>query len=175
MSPPMPMAVTKSDTLLEYVTVAASVLQNIADCSDVPFLHTISSLSIAILKTVDSVKTNKHECALMIDYIHKIQYSIINICMGSETGRILTPTVLHRLAFFSETLQKIYSLMQTQLEMNKLKRFLRQKELSAQLEDCNTRLQDTLHFLSVSVTAHGKINFIWTLDTMRSRYDIVTF
>jgi hypothetical protein len=51
----------------------------------------------------------------------------------------------------SRTLQKIESFMRTQQDMGRLKRFLRQQENAAQLEDCKMGLRDALDVFLVRV------------------------
>ncbi|KAJ6619247.1 hypothetical protein B0H10DRAFT_1183073 [Mycena sp. CBHHK59/15] len=134
-------------------TVAAGALRDISGSSQVPFLHTVSTICFIILSNVQAVKVNKQGCLQMVEQINELLWAIVNLCVNSNTGDVLPPSILHNIGDFAQTLQKIHSYVEGQLKMGKIKRFFRQGESSQQLDECKTGLQHAVELFSVQTGA----------------------
>jgi hypothetical protein len=102
----------------------------------------------------------------LVEQIYYILSAIVDLY--AEMAAPISPALLDAMAMFAEcadylnlvfcltlgfrTLQKIESVIRTQQDMSMLKRFLRQQESVAQLEDCKISLKRLLEFFSVGHT-----------------------
>ncbi|KAJ7118057.1 hypothetical protein C8R44DRAFT_854189 [Mycena epipterygia] len=116
-----------------------------------PFLHTLSTLCLSILDAVQSVKSNKDECFWLVEHIHEILCAIIHLWTTAETDGQLPPTLLYDIAKFTETLQKIYSFLNTLQGMGKIKQFFKQADTSTQLKECSVALNHSLNVFRIQV------------------------
>ncbi|KAJ7471433.1 hypothetical protein B0H11DRAFT_2039968 [Mycena galericulata] len=139
----------KAENVLQNATVAAGALRNMSESSQVPFLSSVSAISFAILSVVQSVKVNKDQCMLMIEQIHELLWSIVDVCVNLKTGDFLPPSTLNNIGHFARTLQKILSFVEDMVKMGTLKRFFRQGENAQQLKECKEGLQHALHVFAV--------------------------
>ncbi|KAJ7488074.1 hypothetical protein FB451DRAFT_1226362 [Mycena latifolia] len=139
----------KVDSVLNYATVAASTLSDIADSSSVPFLRTIAAVSLSILTIAESARTNKDECTRMVSQIDELLSVILHLCTKSDGGGNLSPATLHNIGKFADTLQKIHSFIQAQQNTSRLKRLFRHGENAAQLEQCHAGLRHALDVFGV--------------------------
>ncbi|KAJ7662955.1 hypothetical protein B0H17DRAFT_1336955 [Mycena rosella] len=121
------------------VGAAAATLKQLSEISPIPYIKVVAGVSLLILDTVQSVKTNKEECTAMIVQIDQLLHIMIDLC--SEPSVSLPSIVLDAIGKFAETLQKIEVFMRMQNGMGRFKRFFRHQENIAQLEDCKTGLK----------------------------------
>ncbi|KAJ6570508.1 P-loop containing nucleoside triphosphate hydrolase protein, partial [Mycena vulgaris] len=135
---------TRFANLLQYTTLAVAAIQGIAESSSVPFLRPIAALSLEILKSVQTVPINKDACIQMIEHIHEILCTTVMLYSTSEIGGVLPPGLLYDIAKFAETLQKIYTFMEAQQGMGKLRQLFKQAENNSRLEACKIALNQSL-------------------------------
>ncbi|KAJ7858637.1 hypothetical protein B0H14DRAFT_3135413 [Mycena olivaceomarginata] len=140
-------------SFIRHATLAATTLKQISDINSTPYLKVVAGVALLILDTVQSVKTNKEECTVLVEQIYYIISAIVDLY--AEMAAPISPALLDAMAIFAETLQKIESVIRTQQDMSMLKRFLRQQESVAQLEDCKISLKRLLEFF-LWVTHNGK-------------------
>ncbi|KAJ7626749.1 hypothetical protein B0H17DRAFT_1218516 [Mycena rosella] len=129
--------------IIEYTTLAASTTQEIAISARVPFLGSVASLTLAILKVVETVRANKEQCFQLVDEIHTILCAIIGISSASVGDGEFAPAVLHDINSFMETLQRIYSVMKSQQAMGRIKQLFRQPEMASKLHSCQAELRQS--------------------------------
>ncbi|KAJ7608583.1 hypothetical protein DFH06DRAFT_1377032 [Mycena polygramma] len=136
---PTPKTETRGTQILKQTTTAARLLLHVVDGdSNNPYLKGIAGVSILLLETVESVKSNKTRCLSLLERIHEILQAIVNIC---GDGGPLPPTVLRNLSQFFDTLQKVHAYVRSQVDLGLFRRVLRHNETTALLEDCNSGLQ----------------------------------
>ncbi|KAF7326674.1 AAA domain-containing protein [Mycena venus] len=140
-----------SNSFIQRATVAAATLKQFSEIQSTPYLKVVAGVALLIFETVRSVKTNKEECAALVEQIYQIICAIIDLT--AETSTSLSLVLLDAMAKFAETLQKIESFMRTQQDKGRLKRFLRQQENAALLEDCKLGLRHALDVFSIQTRA----------------------
>ncbi|KAJ7481734.1 hypothetical protein FB451DRAFT_136279 [Mycena latifolia] len=138
---------TQAGRTFDHVAVVVSTLREVSDGLDTPFLRTISGVAALILTTVQSVRTNKEECAQMVEDISEIISAIIRLCV--DANGVLPPSILDSIGRFTETLQKFQSFMRTQQDQGKLKRLFKNQENTAQLEECKAALKQALDVFAI--------------------------
>ncbi|KAJ7459691.1 hypothetical protein FB451DRAFT_1563419 [Mycena latifolia] len=152
-----------SDSIITSTKVAAGFLQEIANfTNNVPFLDVVAGVSILILETVESVKSNKEKCMSMIERIYDILRALINLCADAEP--LLSTAIVEGIAQFAETLQKIQSFIRVQQDMGTIKRFFRTADSTVQLEECNVGLNRALE----KFTVHTELSSTKTLLEMQA-------
>ncbi|KAJ7362712.1 hypothetical protein DFH08DRAFT_799733 [Mycena albidolilacea] len=136
----------KGASVLDYVIIAASTFRDIADSSSVPFLRTVAAVSISISTTVQSVKSNKEECTRMVSHIEELLSAIPKLYFNESD---VSPTTLHNIGRFADTLQKIHTFVNAQQNTSILKQLFRQSANTALLEECNSGLRHALDVFGV--------------------------
>ncbi|KAK7044326.1 NB-ARC domain-containing protein [Favolaschia claudopus] len=142
-SPPPPGQVNRT---LKYASIAASTLSDISDSTSIPFLRTISAVSVSILTIVQTVKTNQDECLRMVARIEEVLSVMLRLCAQGED---LAPGTLHNVGKFADTLQKIHAYVTTQQNAGIFKRFFRQNENTALLTECKAGLAHALDVFGI--------------------------
>ncbi|KAJ7453859.1 hypothetical protein FB451DRAFT_1408738 [Mycena latifolia] len=149
MSPPTQKLGTRGggEQVLQHAGTAARLLLNISDeDSNNPYLKSIAGISILVLDTVQSVKSNRSQCLGMLEKIHEIISALINIC---GDGAVLSPTILRNLSQFFDTLQKVHSYIRSQVDLGLFRRVLRHVETASLLEDCNAGLKQAIDVFQI--------------------------
>ncbi|KAJ7758309.1 hypothetical protein B0H16DRAFT_1689329 [Mycena metata] len=106
--------------LTAHLTPAVTLLEALNDAFGPPFLR-------PIIKTVQAL-------------IAGIQ---------SETAGSLLPSVLDKIAEFTDTLHKIYTFIEIHQDGNKIRQFFRQSEVKKLLKDCHTGLDQAIESFKV--------------------------
>ncbi|KAK7039773.1 NB-ARC domain-containing protein [Favolaschia claudopus] len=138
--PPPPGQVNST---LKYASIAASTLSDISDSTSIPFLRTISAVSVSILAVVQTVKTNQDECLRMVARIEEVLSIMLRL---SAQGEELAPGTLHNVG---STLQKIHAYVTAQQHAGIFKRFFRQNENTALLTECKAGLAHALDVFGI--------------------------
>ncbi|KAJ7482550.1 hypothetical protein FB451DRAFT_1393887 [Mycena latifolia] len=140
------------DRLKNIVTSLSAAVRTLAMVSEsfqTPFLGPISNILHSLLTAVQTVKRNQDDCAQMLEQIHEVIYAVIWVHMKSDTAGELSPTMLHNLGKFTETLQKIYTYVEAEQEKSKIKQFFRQGEMRTLLKACHTGLEQALEVFKI--------------------------
>ncbi|KAJ7921750.1 hypothetical protein B0H13DRAFT_1866362 [Mycena leptocephala] len=124
----------KKDRVLQYGTVAATLLKDIGNASKQPYLQAIASLSLLIMETVQRVRDNKDTCLKMAERAYELVCAIINIC--HDKGADLAPAMVRSITQFSEILEKILVFMRI--------RMFRSMEDQTLITECNQGLKHAL-------------------------------
>ncbi|KAJ6614913.1 hypothetical protein B0H10DRAFT_119020 [Mycena sp. CBHHK59/15] len=134
-------------TVLQYASTSVSVLRDIAQSSPGPFLATVASLTTAILTSVQTVKSNRHECLQMVESIRQLLCAMIDL--HRDSNDLFRPATLHNVGNFARTLQMIYTFVEVQQSTSKVRRFFRRGEISLQLKECKVGLQQAVESFTV--------------------------
>ncbi|KAJ7822536.1 hypothetical protein B0H14DRAFT_3146329 [Mycena olivaceomarginata] len=136
-----------STTELPIVNTAAdlnpvlTLLTALSDVFESPLISGITTIIVSLISAVQNIKRNHDECARLIEKAHEILYAIVDFHIQSETPGSLSPTMLHHLGKFANTLLKIHTFVEAQQERNKIKHFFHQSGNTALLKDCREGLQ----------------------------------
>ncbi|KAF7363209.1 hypothetical protein MVEN_00673700 [Mycena venus] len=114
----------------------------LASSVNVPFLEAISNTTQSLLKTIQTVKQNKEECAQLMEKAHQLLEAIIAVHINSETGGEFPPSVLHNIGNFTRVLHQIHTFVEAQQSGSKVKNFFRQSEMSTLLKACRAGLHE---------------------------------
>ncbi|KAJ7245330.1 hypothetical protein C8J57DRAFT_1524464 [Mycena rebaudengoi] len=139
---------TRLFSLLRYSEFAASAAKSIADVSAVPFLAAAASISLAILKTIERAKTTKEQHVRILENIHHLLCSIIQVHSASGTLALHSPALSYEIGKITNTLQKIYTLLDTP-KMGKIKQILKLGATSVRLAACDEELQHSVQVLKI--------------------------
>ncbi|KAF8179579.1 hypothetical protein K438DRAFT_1768940 [Mycena galopus ATCC 62051] len=143
----LPSRASNKDRVLQYGTVAASLLKDIGNATNQPYLQAIASVSLLIMETVQRVRDNKDACMKMTERAYELVCAIINICRDSEAD--LAPAMVRSIAQFSETLEKILVFVRNQVQGGLLRRMFRSMEDASLIQECNTGLKHALDVFGV--------------------------
>ncbi|KAJ7769444.1 hypothetical protein B0H16DRAFT_1881966 [Mycena metata] len=124
--------------LIEYTSFAASTIKQLSRQAQAPYLLQVAALTSIILEFAKVYKI-KEQMFQMIEQVHEILCAIISLYSGMSMGRSLPPALL---AKFTETLQKIYTLMKQQRDAGKIKQLFKYSDTASQLNACAVYLQD---------------------------------
>ncbi|KAJ7244702.1 hypothetical protein C8J57DRAFT_1725593 [Mycena rebaudengoi] len=128
--------------LIQYVILAATTAQNIAQTAQVPFLVSTSALCLSITQCIKTTKLNEEECAQIMEHIHEILCIIVQLHSTSEIKGVLPMVVLYDIAKFTEALEKLFTVLNGQQKgtLGKIKRLFKQPEATGRLEKCKQEL-----------------------------------
>ncbi|KAJ7265589.1 hypothetical protein C8J57DRAFT_1718250 [Mycena rebaudengoi] len=128
--------------LIQYIIVAATAAKNIAETAKVPFLGSTAALCLSITKSVETIRSNKEEYAEIMEQIHEILCIIAQLHSTSEIEGVLPTTLLYDIAKFTETLEKLFTVLNGQQKgtLGKIKGLFRQPEAVERLETCKQEL-----------------------------------
>ncbi|KAJ7838257.1 hypothetical protein B0H13DRAFT_2367628 [Mycena leptocephala] len=127
------------DEILAYTAVVANALQDVATATQIPFLDSVSTLSLSVIPIVQHTKFQKDRCLRMLEEIHRMLCTLTSLCIHSEDIR--SPEMLNHIAQYAITLQKFHSCLVSQRELGTIKRLFKQSEITAQLDACEGELR----------------------------------
>ncbi|KAJ7712645.1 P-loop containing nucleoside triphosphate hydrolase protein, partial [Mycena olivaceomarginata] len=161
----MPSQPTAGQVRLNNITtclmMTINALQLLATNFDTPFLQAILNTTRSLLDHIQAVKQNKDSCVQLMEKTYTLINAII-VVHGSATSGVLPPTILENIGKFTETLHKIHTFVEAQRTGNKIKKFLRQGELSMLFRDCQSGLKQGLDFFQI-----GGANIMTDLSKMQ--------
>ncbi|KAJ7240914.1 hypothetical protein C8J57DRAFT_1527246 [Mycena rebaudengoi] len=140
---------TELENLIQYTTVAASTAEEIVGSFQIPFFSSAASLTLPILKCVEAVRSNRNEWIIMVEQIHEILCAITSLCVTSEIKGALPTALLYDIAKFTETLQKIFTVLKAQQKMGKIKKLFKQPDNAGKLEMCKQELNKAIGMFRV--------------------------
>ncbi|KAJ6461511.1 P-loop containing nucleoside triphosphate hydrolase protein, partial [Mycena vitilis] len=152
--PPQP-SVTQSRLNNIKICLAATVdsFEALATGLKDPSIELISYTSKSLLKNVESIKQNKDQCAQLLEQTHELLNAVLITYLKSDTGIDLAPDVLSQIGKFTQTLHKVNSFVEAQQKGSKIKRLLRQGDLSALLKGCKEGLKQGLGSFQIGMGA----------------------
>ncbi|KAJ7257427.1 hypothetical protein C8J57DRAFT_1235144 [Mycena rebaudengoi] len=129
--------------LIQYTSlVAATTAKNIAEAAKVPFLGSTVALSLSILKCIETTGLNKDKYVEIMEQIHEILCSIVQLHSSSEMKGVLPTALLCDIAKFTETLEKLFTILNGQQKgtLGKIKGIFKQPEAAERLQTCKQEL-----------------------------------
>ncbi|KAJ7131097.1 hypothetical protein C8R44DRAFT_850013, partial [Mycena epipterygia] len=105
--------------------------------------------TVSEIRVKTNVKRNKDESLQLMENIHGILYAIISLHITSETAGNLPPAILDHIGKFTETLHKIHTFIEAQLDGNIIKYFFCQNEMNTLRKDCQAGLEEALRVFTV--------------------------
>ncbi|KAJ7869971.1 hypothetical protein B0H13DRAFT_1896417 [Mycena leptocephala] len=157
--------------LIDYTTLAATTINEIADAAQIPNLRSTSSLSLMILELVSASKATKDQTIQLVEQIHEILCAIIGLYSSTAIDQILPPDVLYGIGKFTETLQKIYTFMKGQQAMGKIKQLFKQGISAVRLEVCRAGLQEALAAFRVQIATSMVSGMAQVLKNMDQQHE----
>ncbi|KAJ7049212.1 hypothetical protein C8F01DRAFT_1378894 [Mycena amicta] len=148
----------RSSNVLQYTTFAASTLKEIADIGKMHVLGTTATCGLAIVKALETGKSNREDTTLLLERVHKILCCIIQLDAVVPVDGAMSPSILFDIAKFADTLQRIMVVLNEQQAMGRLKQFFKQTEQTALLQACQTELHDSLQLFAAHCTRMNLTN-----------------
>ncbi|KAJ7800150.1 hypothetical protein B0H14DRAFT_3786346 [Mycena olivaceomarginata] len=142
----MPPVHSTTENILEYTVMAANALRDVAT-AQIPFIGTVCTITLTIIRMVQNTKFQKDRCFRIVEDIHRLLWALMNLSMHSE--EIQSPNMLNDIAKYALILQKIDSCLRAQQDLGTIKRLFKQSELVTQLENCETELKGALDNFTV--------------------------
>ncbi|KAF7362818.1 ATPase-AAA-core domain-containing protein [Mycena venus] len=140
------------NNVLSCLKMAVGLLNVLNDSFGTPFLPAIERTTLALINEVQSVKRNKVECIQLLESVHGLLYTIVDIHIKSGTMEILPPIILNHIGRFTETIHKIHTFVEAQRDGNKIKNFFRQSEMTTLLRDCWKGLQQGMEVFEIETS-----------------------
>ncbi|KAJ7268351.1 hypothetical protein C8J57DRAFT_344406 [Mycena rebaudengoi] len=138
---------TTKDRVLQYGTLTCSLLKDIGNASNQPYLQAIASISLLIMETAQRVKENKEAVTRMTERAYELVCAVINICRDSEAE--LAPAMVRSIEQFSETLKTILTFVRSQVKGGFWRRVFRSMEDADLITECNIGLEHALDVFGV--------------------------
>ncbi|KAF7354196.1 NB-ARC domain-containing protein [Mycena venus] len=153
---------TSPSQLLEYTTVAAQSLQQIAKTYCVPFLQPISSLTLRVIEGHETAKVNKNVYYRIVQLLHMVECVIGAMCFTHKYN--LPIEDLEIIGRFASILQKVHGSVRSHQDLGKIRRLFRRRELITQLEICEIELQEVCDAMKL----RGFVDIAAAVDLMES-------
>ncbi|KAF7356055.1 NB-ARC domain-containing protein [Mycena venus] len=139
-----------ADRILEYTTVVANALRDVAIASQIPFLARVCLLTLTIIPMVQSAKLQRERCLRIMEEIHHSLCALTSLAIHSD--HIQAPEMLDQIAQYADILQKFDSCLRSQRELGTIKRLFKQGEIATQLDTCETKLRTSLGIFTAKQT-----------------------
>jgi hypothetical protein len=107
-----PKSLDTADRILQYTAVAANALHDVASATQIPFLDSLCTLSLTIIRIVQAgsqtanphlfskrlqvTKFQKDRCLRMMEDIHQLLCALMSLCIHSDSIR--APKTLDQIA-----------------------------------------------------------------------------
>nr|GAT46848.1 predicted protein [Mycena chlorophos] len=149
---------TRTEKLLNYVGSAVSVLNQLSSSSNVPYLKPIVAVVAFILDTLRNMKTHSEASGALLVQLHEILCALVELSTSNSGMDFdgLPPSVVEALGNFSETLQKIATVLRAQQGQGRIRRLLKASETATLLGECKTSLAGILKTFALEL----QLNFV---------------
>ncbi|KAJ6551048.1 hypothetical protein DFH09DRAFT_1464506 [Mycena vulgaris] len=137
--------------LLRFSKILTSALSDTSDALDVPILRSITGPMFTVLETAQSITINKSQCIMMLEGMHMILSTSLELCLAMKGS--LNPDIGALLLRFSETITKVNVCLARQEEGGRIRRFLRAAERSAEIQECSSQVDKLIEDLRVMLMA----------------------
>ncbi|KAJ7624787.1 hypothetical protein FB45DRAFT_924216 [Roridomyces roridus] len=123
-------------------------------------LQLVATSAALVFDTVGSVRANKTQCLQLLERVHQIVRTLINLLgdvnahaeFRPHTGGGMRPIMLRAVDQFLETLVTLHRVLQEQSTHGLLTRILRHLETRDRLAECGEALQQALDVFNVQTT-----------------------
>ncbi|KAJ7848299.1 hypothetical protein B0H13DRAFT_1906827 [Mycena leptocephala] len=171
MSPKPTITQIRLNDITTCLTITADTLGILASSFNTPFLAAISNTTRSLLNNMQTIRQNKNDCTELMEQTYQLLDAIIIVHLKSDTSGELPPLVLKHIGLFTETLHKIHAFVETQQKGSKIKKFLRQGEMSMLLKECRAGLQQGItlfqHFIEDCGVQIKSLNLIKDITKMQ--------
>ncbi|KAJ7869258.1 hypothetical protein B0H13DRAFT_2557866 [Mycena leptocephala] len=167
MPPQLTVTQIRLNNSTECLTITENTLEILASSLKSPFLAAMSNTTQSLLKNIQTVRQNKHDCTQLLEQNYELLNAILMVHINSDTGAELPPSVLTHIGKFTETLHKIHTFVEAQQKGSTLKNFFRQGEMSALLKDCKAGLQQGLEFFRCDICLVPMVNHMKDITQMQ--------
>ncbi|KAJ7212736.1 hypothetical protein C8J57DRAFT_1483578 [Mycena rebaudengoi] len=142
------------NNLIQYIILAATTAENIAETAKVPFLGSTASLCLSITKSVQTIRSNKEEYVEILEHIHEILCIVVQLHLTSEIRGVLPTALLYDIAKFTEALEKLLTILNGEQKgtLQKIKGLFKQPEAPERLERCKQELSQMVGLFKAQVT-----------------------
>ncbi|KAJ7218197.1 P-loop containing nucleoside triphosphate hydrolase protein, partial [Mycena rebaudengoi] len=142
------------NNLIQYIILAATTAENIAETAKVPFLGSTASLCLSITESVQTIRSNKEEYVEILEHIHEILCIVVQLHLTSEIRGVLPTALLYDIAKFTEALEKLLTILNGQQKgtLGKIKGLFKQPEAPERLERCKQKLSQMVGMFKAQVT-----------------------
>ncbi|KAJ7267086.1 P-loop containing nucleoside triphosphate hydrolase protein [Mycena rebaudengoi] len=139
--------------IIQYTILAATTAKNIAETAKVPFLGSTVALTLSILKCIEATRLNKEDYVEIMEQIHEILCTIVQLHATSEIKGVLPMALLYDIAKFTEALEKLLTVLSRQQKgpLGKIKGIFRQSEGVERLETCKQELSRIVQLFRAQV------------------------
>ncbi|KAF7325501.1 hypothetical protein MKEN_00399100 [Mycena kentingensis (nom. inval.)] len=139
---------TRLDEIAEKLTTVVQTLDILSDGVKTPFLESISLTMHNLLGGVQNIRTNKNESTNLLETVNKVLHAVVALHLQSDAD-LAHPGQLAHMARVVECLHTVFTLLETQRETSRIKRFFNQGENAAMFKTCEANLQSVLQGLKV--------------------------
>lgn len=136
-----------ASTTLAVTTRAAELLQVVGECGPLSPLKTVSGLALIIIDTVQSIDKLKEDNEALASRAAELAVAICAECAANEN---LTLEQQFKCDQLLKTLGEVQSFVQAQVELGRLKRFLKMRELRDSLVILDKKLDDCCRLFSIT-------------------------
>ncbi|KAJ7631920.1 kinase-like domain-containing protein [Mycena polygramma] len=138
---------SNKDRILQYGTVAATLLKDIGNVSGQPCIQGIPRVSLLIMEAVQRARHNKSSCMKLTERAHELVCAIINICRDSDAD--LTTAMVRSIVQYSETLDKILIFVRNQVKPGLIRIIFRSMDDADLIKECVEGLKHALDVFGV--------------------------
>ncbi|KAJ7289526.1 P-loop containing nucleoside triphosphate hydrolase protein [Mycena rebaudengoi] len=140
--------------VVQYTILAATTAKNIAERAQVPFLGSTAALCLSITKGIETTRSNREEYVEIMEHIHEILCIIVQLHSTSEIKGVLPTALLYDIAKFTETLEKLFTVLNRQQKstLGKIKGLFRQPEAAERLGKYKQELGRLVSLFKTQVT-----------------------
>ncbi|KAJ7837121.1 hypothetical protein B0H13DRAFT_2368342 [Mycena leptocephala] len=126
-----------------------ALLSELNDALGPAFIHQIINSTSASITAMQNAKRHKDECLELMENIHLVLYSIVNMHMKCDPAVSLHPTIIQDIGRFTRTLHKIYTFLEAQQDGNKIKQIFRHNGMNTLLKECRAEVDRALAVFKV--------------------------
>ncbi|KAF7295983.1 AAA domain-containing protein [Mycena kentingensis (nom. inval.)] len=134
--------------MIERTLMAVSALKRATDGVSAPYLKAIVGVSLLALETAQTVKTNRHQCELLLETLTEVLSNLTTLLEGDFVE--LSPSTIDECLRLLETLQKLEAYLRSQQDVGRFRRLFKQHQSTTQLEECKAGLAAAAYFFKMN-------------------------
>ncbi|KAF7325478.1 ATPase-AAA-core domain-containing protein [Mycena kentingensis (nom. inval.)] len=152
MYPSTPPSLAKAPTRLDDVAgklrAVVETIQVLSDGTEAPFLEAVCLAVNPVLGAVQNIKNNRNNCINLLERVRAVLCAIVAIPLTPEFASF-HPDHLAEMGRVIKVLRMVFTLLESQKETSRIKRFFKQGEDTAMFKACYADLEDILRALEV--------------------------
>ncbi|KAF7325475.1 hypothetical protein MKEN_00396100 [Mycena kentingensis (nom. inval.)] len=139
-SPFAPQTPSRLDDIAEKLGGVAEIIQVLSDGTETPFLEAMCLAVKPILSIIQNLKSNKTNCINLLERVNQVLCAVISMHLVPAPS--LHSAQLVEMGRIVKTLHAVFTLLETQRDASRIKRFFKQGEDAAMFKACNVNLGD---------------------------------